>query len=347
MTYSIASMVSRLTSPGVRSTSIPRFVAGVAVTAATWEDWASSQPSQTLKELLSKFIDTDSSSTSSKGNDQKGPKVIILGEQHHQPKVLAAQLQVVQTLATEPFNLKITIIMEHFNLLQQSILSDFGRSGNAAQLQEEYAKSKEGFRIDNTGYLPLLNLARELENVRDPIEAGFPPREWARIVMRQGKDGLLQDEATAKTGLLNNFDRWDDLNVSPEHAAYISSSISGEKPEVQAEVSQGGLKAAQAFKDAIMAWKIDNEVEHAQNRQLESGGSQQEVIVAICGSGHCEYDFGVTERIRSCKRNEILLLVSKPEDSTFWRSSDTKDDVEHAYGRRLADGIMVYEAIDV
>lgn len=345
---SVAHLVSRLTSPAVRSALIPLFVAGTSVVESGWDEWAASTPPQSLKDFLASRIGTSSHDTgfaeASRSSRQGQPKVIIFGEQHHQPKVLSAQLQLIHILATEPFNLKVTVVMEHFNIIQQSLLDDFARTGEAESLQAEYAKSSEGFHLDNTGYLPLLNLARELENVNSTIVAGFPPRQWARIVMRQGKEGLAQDEEVSQSGLLNSFDRWEDLTVSTEHAAYISSSIGASKPALPSEVQQGGLKAAQAFKDAVMAFTIDKQLE--KSASLDRAASSDEVIVAICGSGHCEYDFGITERIRNCSREDILLLVCKPEDGTFWRRGEN-DGKEERDGRKLADAIIIYEAIDV
>ncbi|KAK9900560.1 hypothetical protein P389DRAFT_192822 [Cystobasidium minutum MCA 4210] len=345
MSMSVASLVSRLSPPAVRTTSIPRFAAGPSAIESSWETWASTSTAQSLKEFLSTRLTSSNDVPAQNKGSTPRPKVIIFGEQHHQPKVLAAQLQLVHTLATEPFNLKVTVVMEQFNLSQQNLLDDFAKTGDAEPLQEVYAKSSEGFRIDNTGYLPLLQLVKELENVNSSVAAGFPPREWARIVMRQGKQGLEQDEGVSKSGFLTSFGRWDDLNVTPEHAAYISSSISGQAPDVPKEVQQGGLKAAQAFKDAVMAWVIDKKLD--ENRGEEgSGGASNEVILAICGSGHCEYGFGVTERIKSCSRDQILLLVSKPDDGSYWRT-EADAEGEDQEGRPLADGIIVYEAVDV
>lgn len=347
MSFSLVSMVSSLSQPIVRSTSIPRFATGASVHRSGWKDWTDSQPGETLRDVLNSRFSPSTKVSNAKGTGLPRPKVIILGEQHHQPKVIAAQLKLLHTIALEPFNIRITVVMEHFNILQQMLLDNFALNGEAKTLQDECAKSSEGFRIDNTGYLPLLNLIRELENVASTVKAGFPPREWARVIMRQGKEGLVKqnEQALSSGGVLQGFDRWEDINVSPEHAAYIASSISGDKPELPAELSQSGLKTAQAFKDTIMAWTIDNEVKAAEARQVAGGESPEEIIVAICGSGHCEYDFGVTERIRSCSRDEILLLVCKSDDGAYWTNADGEATANT--GRLLADGIITYEAIDV
>lgn len=317
------------------------------MTSQAWTDWAAVNPSQTLEAFLDARFGSNedrTGSTASQAVAGRRPQVIIFGEQHHQPKILAAQLKLVHKLATDPLDLKVTVVMEHFNVLQQGLLDDFAKTGDAQALQQEYAKSSEGFRLDNTGYLPLLNLIRALDNDDSAVKAGFPPREWARTIMRNGKEALLTDETAAE--VLRDFDRWEDINVSPEHAAYISSSISGEKPKMPTHVSQGGLKAAQAFKDAIMAHRIDQEVDRMQRFKNTELDSRTGIIVAICGSGHCEYGFGVTERIRSCRREDVLLLVCKPDDSIFWTDSPHQDGKPQG-GRAIADGIILYEAIDV
>ncbi len=230
--------------------------------------------------------------------------------------------------------------MEHFNLLQQPLLHAFAETGEAQPLQTEYAKSREGFRIHEGGYLPLLQLARELPNVKSEIVAGFPPREWARLIMKDGKEGILQDEAITKTGVLTGLDSWDGLQVSKEHNAYIRASISGNMPTIDQEPKQGGLNAAQAFKDTIMAWKAD-QILHSQS----SRESEKDMLVVICGSGHCEYDFGVTERIKACNRGEILLLVCKPDDGAYWKAQESTS-ADATTERALADALIVYEAVD-
>lgn len=346
MAVSIGSVAARLSSPSVRSASLPRFVTGPTVTTKSWTEWATSNPSQTLDGFLDDRLrhNLDKAGHGTLQDMHARPQLVIFGEQHHQPKVLAAQLKLIHKLVSEPFNFKVTVIMEHFNLQQQTLLDDFAKTGDAETLRDEYAKSSEGFRLNNSGYLPLLNLIRELDNVKSAVKAGFPPREWARTIMRQGKEVLQQDKSVVPG--LNSFGRWEDIDVSPEHAAYITSSISGEKPELPDEVSQGGLKAAQAFKDAIMAWRIDEELERMRTSKASQGSPSEEILVAICGSGHCEYGFGITERIRSCKREDMLLLVCKPDDGMYW--TDSRQGKNKMPGERaIADGIIIYEAVDV
>ena len=281
-------------------------------------------------------------------------RCLIFGEQHHQPRVIAAQLQLLYCLATQ-HDTRITVLMEHFNFQQATTLRAFADTGDAQALCAEYARSSEGFRLTQAGYLPLLNLVRELPNVRSEIVPGFPPREWARLVMRGGREAVLADDAVKSSGLLDDFDRWYDLLVSREHAAYIRASISGQMPNLSEDgpVKQGGLNAAQAFKDSVMAWKADQILAS----QVQAGGAHtkpsRDVLVVICGSGHCEYGFGVPERIKACSRDKIGLVVTKPSDGGFWQSqsgrreSATDEQAHQSGGRPLADAVIVYEAVDV
>lgn len=324
-TFSIAPVVARLSPLCVRTAQLPRFTTSPAAIQASWSEYGSSTPSVQLDQWLSERLGAS-----------PRPRCIIFGEQHHQPGVLKAQLQLLQALASPPFSYRVTLLMEHFNLLQQPLLHAFAQSGDPEPLQTEYAKSREGFRITQAGYLPLLQLARELDNVNSEVIAGFPPREWARIVMKDGKDGILQDEEIAKSGALTGFDNWKGLDVSLEHNAYIKSSISGNKPVLEQAPKQGGLNAAQAFKDTIMAWKADEILE----TQVEGGN---DILLVICGSGHCEFDFGVTERLTACKRDETLLIVCKPDDGAYWNIDETSP-IDN--GKSVADATIIYEAID-
>ena len=281
-------------------------------------------------------------------------RCLIFGEQHHQPRVIAAQLQLLHCLATK-HDTRVTLLMEHFNLQHAAALRAFADTGDAEALCAEYAQSSEGFRLTQAGYLPLLNLVRQLPNVRSEIVPGFPPREWARLVMRGGKEAILADEVVKSSGLLDDFDRWDDLLISREHAAYIRASISGQRPDLSEDgpVKQGGLNAAQAFKDSVMAWRADQILESQGKARGADTKPSRDVLVVICGSGHCEYGFGVTERIKACSRDKIGLVVTKPSDGGFWeaqggrRESLSEGHAEQSGGRPLADAVIVYEAVDV
>ncbi|CAD6584731.1 MAG: hypothetical protein CYPHOPRED_002833 [Cyphobasidiales sp. Tagirdzhanova-0007] len=335
--HPISGLVSRLTPIAVRASSIPRFVALANATEASWSEYAASTSSSSisLADLLSAEL------------ADRNIRVIIFGEQHHQPRLLASELLLVHTLASAPSSYRLTLLMEHFNLLQQPLLYSFAQNGDIEAFQNEYKNSSEGFRMDSSGYLPLLQLAGEMDNINSEIIAGFPPRLWARRVAREGAAHLRRNEDFRNSSALDNFNRWSDLEVSQPYAAYIKSSISGKKPKLEKDLMQGGLNAAQAFKDAVMAWKIDEQLNQIRERQQVDKGEvpvQKELLVIICGSGHCEFGFGVTERIRECKRAEILLLVAKPDDGHYWNVEEQPSTESE---NKLADALIVYESVDI
>lgn len=337
---SVAAVVSRLSPIAVLHERIPRFTTSPDAIEAPWSAFVNehSGTTSTLQEFLARRL-----------RDGR-TRCIFFGEQHHQPRVLAAQLSLITALATPPLNYRVTILMEHFNLAQQDLLAAFASDGDAQALRDGYEKSREGFRLTPDGYLPLLQLARELDNVESEVRAGFPPREWARLVMRGGENAIKADEHIASTGLLAEFnDRWPDLLVSPEHSSYIQSMIKGGiKPAAGPEAKQGGLNAAQAFKDSVLAWKADQVLNGFQRTADGQSPHTKNILVVISGAGHCEYRFGAPERLRSCAPEEALLLVTKPDDGTYWAPPKEEDEANKRDGSApLADGIILYEAQDV
>ncbi|PWY99363.1 hypothetical protein BCV70DRAFT_162733 [Testicularia cyperi] len=136
------------------------------------------------------------------------PRLTFFGEQHHQPHVMRAQLQVLHDLhaqcllaSDEPDarversnarpRYRLHLILEQFSVLDQGMLSAFSQGRfSPQQLADAYvSESEEGFHIGH--YMPLLMLARELDV---PIWGGFPPRSWARSVFRDGVDSIMASE---------------------------------------------------------------------------------------------------------------------------------------------------------
>lgn len=276
----------------------------------------------------------------------KGKKVFFMGEHHQQPRVLAAQMTMLDQLVIQAkeSTTPVVMVMEQFNLLQQAILHKFCTLPNSApsegnpdareaarELLEDYA-SDGGEGFDLTHYMPLLLQARE-SGVK--VIGGFPPRAWAGIVYKEGVDALKSREAEKLANL--EFERWDDLQCSLEHAAYLRSLMSGEAPTLtETGQPQKSIHTAQAFKDALLAHVVD--------RQLEQHDGDVLVYV-VTGSGHCEYGFGAPERLRSVKRDQTAILVCKSnEESTIWQGegwdSEAKED-----DRVVADAVFCYDQV--
>jgi len=275
---------------------------------------------------------------------REGRKVFFMGEHHQQPRVLAAQLTILDELAkhAEVAKKPVILVAEQFNVLQRTMLQKFctvpdqPEEGNdreaAAQLMEDYAEDAgEGFDLSH--YMPLLLLARTL---KASVVGGFPPRAWAGIVYKQGVDALKNEKGKELETI--GFDRWNDLKCSSQHAAYLKSLMSGDPPVLPGgdpgEQPQKAIHTAQAFKDAMLAFVIDEEL-----RRSPDGA----IVLVVTGSGHCEYGYGGPERLQRANRKETSILVCKSnQESTVWQGErwgrDAQDD-----DRILADAVFCYD----
>lgn len=278
-------------------------------------------------------------------------RIFFMGENHEQPRVLAAQLTMLDELVIQARaeSRAVVLVLEQFNVTQQGMLNRFSidttalppGADNYKELEKQAADQllrdyeddgTEGFTLPH--YMPLLVHARAC-GVR--ICGGFPPRMWARIVAKEGVDALRKRHADELRDI--KFDEWDDLECSPHHAAFLRSIMSGRAPQpdaVKNEEPRKGIHAAQAFKDALLAHTIDREVKVSKGKAL---------VMVVTGSGHCEFGFGGPERVRTAAREEMCVLVCKSvEESTIWKGAAwggeaDKDD------RVLADAVFCYEKV--
>lgn len=159
----------------------------------------------------------DSATQQQEGNDSlpptsasPPPRLVFFGEQHHQPEVMRAQLQTLHSLheqcvlasnpsieSKSPPIYRVHLILEHFSVLDQPMLTSFSKDKlGPDELADAYrSQSEESFKIGH--YMPLLMLAKELQV---PIWGGFPPRDWARQVFRNGVDSIKAQEAQRVNG---------------------------------------------------------------------------------------------------------------------------------------------------
>jgi hypothetical protein len=255
------------------------------------------------------------------------------------PSILNFQLQLIDALSSQHPN-EIVLVCEYFNLTQAQMLTDFSNQKlNIPALASAYAKSDENFDID--GHLaPLLLLAKE-KGV--PIIAGFPPRAWARDFLRDGEGVLSKLQAEFA------FDRPEDTKPKNlEHEAHFESMLSGSAPREtvpEGEVRMGArILPAQLLKDAVMAWSID--------RQLAEG----KTVVALAGLGHMEYEFGIPERVRHAKREDMILIACKSNnESQLWQRGNldgaeeagilAEDKTASVQDRSIADAVYLYDAV--
>ncbi|KAJ3056168.1 hypothetical protein HK097_007892 [Rhizophlyctis rosea] len=228
----------------------------------------------------------------------QGPsRVVVFGEHHTQPHVLLAQLATIHILASlrKPSS-TVTLVLEMFNQTQQPLLDAF-HSGKitSEQLCDAYEKDgEEGFPI-RTHYGILLQTAKTL-NVR--VLGGFLPRSAARKCMGPGGEDAAISYAAENGWIDQDTSKY--IKGSAEHFKYFKSAITGEPytpptnpssdpPTDEDDTGLLRIFPAQVIKDSSMS--------HVINNVLQSAPTLDCRVLAICGCGHGEYNFGVPERV--------------------------------------------------
>ncbi|PWN37672.1 uncharacterized protein FA14DRAFT_17410 [Meira miltonrushii] len=396
----IASMIARLTPPViVQGDILPSFgrICRTNHEGKAEETIPFSQANTSLKDLAPIHNPTLEKIVNSA---LKQDRVIFFGEQHHQPKVLSSQLQVIHQIwhsarkraeedsKPEP---KLHIVFEQWSLEDQPFLHKINKA-QTEEASELFSKSEEvtseGFSFNH--YALLIKLAREMGA---NVWGGFPPRTWARIIARGGsvegdhaekpsKDShvafdeiqkLDQERFEASLSALNlaekdaetkqllipplSTEQYKQIGqVSWAHRTYLKGMFAPDKrPLIPSEATAGqdnplervGFTPAQALKDTFFAHTISTILERDPNN----------IVIAICGLGHCEWRFGAPERLRG--NAQPYIIVSKPNDSGFW-PENTVENTEHdsnstpsshqqkgeEWQRKQADAILLYDWVD-
>ena len=216
--------------------------------------------------------------------DALAARVTFFGERHHEPAILREQLRLLsglagalrETTATTPPPL--TLVLEMFHLGQQPLLDAFnaGRA-DLAEVEQAYARSGEGFAVEH--YSQLLVAARALGV---PVQGGFVAREVAQLAYKQDLSAAI-DRACALYGLPRDFF----VPGSAAHYARFHQLVAG--PDAPVSDRYRRLFDAQVLKDSAMAWRI--------RATLAAARSPDARVLAICGTGHVDFRFGVPERV--------------------------------------------------
>ncbi len=144
-------------------------------------------------------------------------------------------------------------------------------------------------------YRPVLDLAQRSESVE--LISGFVPRRFARVLVREGQEKAL--ELALQRGFLQNQDQF--IPGSEEHYNYFESLITGRNIILDPKPSENFRKIfpAQIFKDSVMACVVSKQI------------SDDAKVVVICGRGHCDFGFGVPERVQqlgNIQRDEWKII---------------------------------------
>jgi len=283
-------------------------------------------------------------------NFLKSKRLIYFGEIHSIPNIVKFQETILDFLVGQvreenekrfvddgegKDGAKVVVIMEHFAGAQhQSLLDKFmqeRRDGSEEEMSfESFLQSydeggEEGHNLEP--YWSLLSYARKNADVVE-IKAGFIPRFYAKLLMAKGSEEGL--ETAYNDGFLNRDIPY--MTGSESHYNFFESLISGrEMTQLPPGDRFRKIFPAQIIKDSAMAHIVIKEVQ----------ASEKNRILVICGAGHCEYRFGVPERVDAAAvmpKDQSCVISTRHVDhyEIDWKSDElnaTDDDVPLVLGR--------------
>ena len=228
-------------------------------------------------------------------------RLVVFGELHQLPPCIEMERRTAEGMLSSSGCLH--ILLEHFNFEQQPLLDAYAMGRiDMAGLAAAYEEGGEGH--DVAAYEPLLRLARE-QPAPIHIHAGFIPRSYARIVMRESTAAAL--EAARAHDYVGADERCD---ASEAHYNFFESLLTGRSPHGSAPPTDQFRKMfpAQVIKDAAMAHRVAT---LAASRPADK-------FLVICGIGHSGYGHGVPERILAARpelASSMLRVWSLPADA--------------------------------
>ncbi|MDX2286381.1 MAG: ChaN family lipoprotein [Bacteroidia bacterium] len=217
--------------------------------------------------------------------------VICFGELHNNPIAHWLQHELAAELIRERGAERVAVGMEMFETDQQTVLDrylsgewDRERLGQETRLWPNF----------DTDYAPLVNLCRT-QGVQ--VWATNAPREYARMVARGGL-AALDTLPPAGKALLPQLP----IEIDYELPSYqrMRAMVSGHGP-MRAE----DFIAAQALKDATMAWRILG--------GLPAGG----LLLHLNGSFHSDFHEGTVWYLKQSKPLLKVLVISTIEQESI------------------------------
>jgi len=214
-------------------------------------------------------------------------RLVIVGEIHSIPPCVELQCRAaLAMLASLEAGGRLHVVLEHLNFEQQPLLDAYAAGTlEMAALLEQYKLGTEGH--DLAPYEPLLRLGRDHGALQ--LHAGFIPRSYAKIVMRESKEAAI--EAARAQGYLA---KGETLDGTEEHYSFFESLLTHRPLHAQPPLPPTDkfrrMFPAQLIKDAAMAHKVSRLL----TPQGEGGADK---ALVVCGVGHSGYSHGVPERI--------------------------------------------------
>ncbi|WP_018618312.1 ChaN family lipoprotein [Spirosoma luteum] len=250
--------------------------------------------------------------------------VVLFGELHNNPICHWLELQLTKDLQYQKKG-NLVLGAEMFETDTQTALSNYVQGQTTAQELAAQARLWTNYETD---YKPITDFAREQ---RIPFIATNVPRQYARLVSRQGLSALDTVSAKAKSQMaplpltvdltLPGYKAMMEMMSGPAHGA--SGTTKSGHPTANADMT-ANFARAQAIKDATMAYFI------LQN--LKPG----QTFLHLNGDYHSKNFEGISWYLRQQRPNLKILTLSSVE------MPDTdKPDREN---RNLADFVLAIPA---
>lgn len=281
-------------------------------------------------------------------NEISKKKVVFFGEEHSNDKNIKLQMEIQKILISEDKKTKLNIIFEHFSFDMQPILDQFlqGEISFEEMLKQYDSIGTEAHHIKC--YKMLFDHARENKN-QISLFAGFIPRTFAKIVMREGEENAL-NISKEKDYIPQEVNS---LEGTEFHYNLFESMLSGrnyhDKNLKPSDKFQKIFKA-QLIKDYAMAYRI--------NKLLLNDSEEQKYLV-LAGRGHLQHACGVPERVIEKYPNiaEQSTLITALEANHLLRldleAGEMDEAIEDVFGieankdnKILSEFVFIYQNED-
>lgn len=261
-------------------------------------------------------------------------KLVFLGEIHSMPPIISFQREILAEMSKQSD--KLHVILEHFSFDLQELLDRYMDDEiDFEQLVDKYhSVGEEGHHLE-----PYRDLLEDAKSQGVHLHAGFLPRKYARMLMKEGEKPALK---AASKWLPKDVN----LDGSDFHYNVFESLLSGrsiykkdasenQEEETVDEPSDQfrNIFKAQVLKDEAMAHRVTELIQKNEDKEE----SDNEKFLVIAGNGHLLHYCGVPERV----------LRENPEmaaDTCLVISENTTSD--SLMGKKIGDEDNINEGDD-
>lgn len=283
------------------------------------------------------YLNESVSTTSNFGEISKHPskeiakhKLVFLGEIHSMPPIISFQREIQAEMNKQSDNLH--VILEHFSFDLQELLDRYmDNEIDFDQLVDKYHETgEEGHDIE-----PYRYLLEDAKNLGIHLHAGFLPRKYARMLMKDGEEKALK---AAKEWLPEDVN----LDSSEFHYNVFESLLSGrsiynkdssDNQETSDSPSDQfrNIFKAQVLKDEAMAQKITGLIQNNNNEEEEEFVNEKFLVIA--GNGHLLHYCGVPERVlrenpEMAADTCLVISTDTTSDALMGKHGDAENNIE-------------------